>query len=140
MIIGTVTLLMLYFGGGGMFSFEKTFEPFMKDAVKDKARYEQIVDLTKEADEGAKQYRKEVSEVWAKDLKMLLADYDATEEQFHSFVEKADRFRTAVQQGVLDARFGVVKMMTEDEWNAMYQAMEKKAEEERKKAEEKGKQ
>ena len=37
MIIGTITLLVLYFGGGGMMSFEKTFEPFLKDAVKEKA-------------------------------------------------------------------------------------------------------
>ncbi|MCK5405925.1 MAG: hypothetical protein KAJ37_00665, partial [Candidatus Krumholzibacteria bacterium] len=125
MIIGTVTLLMMYFGGGGMFSFDKAFEPFVKDAVKEKARYEQIVDLTKQADEDLAQFRKEVGEVWAEDLKTLLDDYDATEEQFHSFVEKADRSRTAVQQGVLDARFGVVKLMTEDEWNAMYQAIEK---------------
>ena len=139
MIIGTVTLLMLYFGGGGTFSFEKAFEPFLKEAVKDKARYEQIVDLTKQADQGLAQFRKEVGDVWAEEVKTLLADYDATEEQFLGFVEKADQSRTAVQQGLLDARFGVVKLMTEDEWNAMYQAVEKKAEEERKKAEEKSK-
>jgi galactokinase len=139
MIIGTVTLLMLYFGGGGMFSFEKAFEPFVKDAVKEKARYEQIVDLTKQADEDLAQFRKEVGEVWAEDLKKLLDDYDATEEQFHSFVEKADRSRTAVQQELLDVRFGVRTLMTEDEWNSMYQAIEEKVEEERKKREEKGK-
>jgi hypothetical protein len=36
-------------------------------------------------------------------------------------------------------RFKVTKLMTEDEWNSMYQAMEKKSEEEKKKAETKGK-
>ena len=139
MIIGTVTLLMMFFGGGGAFSFEKAFEPFMKDAVKEKARYEQIVDLTKQADQDTEQFRKEVGDVWAEELKTLLVDYNASEEQFRGFVDRANRSRTAVQQGLLDVRFQVTKLMTEDEWNSMYQAIEKKAEEERKKAEKKGK-
>jgi len=140
MIIGTITLLALYFGGGGsVFSFEKAFEPFLKDVVKDKSRYEQVVDVTKRADESVGQFRKEVKKVWANDLKKLLADYDATEEQFHSFREKADQSRTVMQQQILDARFEAISLMTEDEWNAVYQAIEKKLEEERKKAEEKGK-
>ena len=37
MIIGTVALIMLLFGGGGTFSFEKAFDPFVKDAVKDQS-------------------------------------------------------------------------------------------------------
>jgi len=132
MIIGTVTLLVLYFGGGGSFSFEKAFEPFIKDAVKDKARYEQIVDLTKQLDEDAKQYRAEVEDVWAEELKTLVADFETSEDQFRAFRKKADRSRTAVQEALLDGRFKVVKLMTEDEWNAVYQAIEEKVKEEQK--------
>jgi len=139
MIIGTVTLIMLLFGGGGMFSFEKAFDPFVKDAVKDKSRYEQIADVTKQADESLKEFHKEVDDVWAKELKTLLSDYDASKDDFRSFVSRADQSRTAIQRELLDVRFKVTKLMTEDEWNSMYQAIEEKAEEERKKAEEKGK-
>jgi hypothetical protein len=139
MIIGTVTLIMLLFGGSGTFSFEKAFDPFVKDAVKDKSRYEQIADVTKQADEDLKAFHKEVDDVWAKELKTLQADYDASKDDFRSFVSRADQSRTAIQRELLDVRFKVTKLMTEDEWNAMYQAIEKKAEEEKKKAETKGK-
>jgi hypothetical protein len=133
MIIGTVTLIMLYFGGGGGgFSFEKAFEPFVKDAVKDKSRYEQIVDLTKELDEDVKQFQTELSDVWVEELKKIVGDYDASEEQFRAFRSKADRSRTDLQQKFLDVRFKVVELMTEDEWNAMYGAIEEKANEKQK--------
>jgi hypothetical protein len=139
MIIGTVTLIMLLFGGGGTFSFEKAFDPFVKDAVKDESRYEQIADVTKQADENLKQFHTEVDDVWAKELKTLLGDYDASKDDFRSFVSRADQSRTAIQRELLDVRFKVTKLMTEDEWNSMYEAIEKKAEEEKKKAEDKGK-
>jgi hypothetical protein len=128
MIIGTVTALMILFGGGGDFSFEKAFEPFIKDAVKDKARYEQIVDLTKGADEDVKAFQKELEDEWGKQLITLLTDYDASEDDFRSFRGKADASRIKLQQGLLDARFGMIELMTADEWVAMYEAIEKKAE------------
>ena len=127
MIIGTVTLLMLYFGGGGGFSFEKAFEPFVKDAVKDKARAEQIVNVTKQLDKDIKQFRTEVGDVWAEELKTIVGDYDSSEDQFRAFRKKADRSRMDVQKKLLDGRFKVVDLMTEDEWNAMYGAIVEKA-------------
>ena len=127
MIIGTITLIMLLFGGGGMFSFEKTFDPFVKEAVKDQSRYEQIADVTKQADESLKAFHKEVGDVWAKELKTLLSDYEASKDDFRSFVSRADQSRTAIQRELLDVRFRVVGLMTADEWNAMYDAMDKEA-------------
>ena len=132
MIIATVTVIMLYFGGGGGFSFEKAFEPFVKDAVGDKARYEQIVDLTKQLDGDVEQFQTEMSGVWAEELKKLVADYDAGEDEFLALRKSANRSRTDVQQKVLDTRFAVVKLMTEDEWNSMHQAILDKAAEKNK--------
>ncbi len=126
MIIGTITVLILLFGGGGDFSFEKTFEPFVKDAVKDKARYEQIVDLTKGADEDLEAYLEEMGDEWGKKLLALLADYDASENDFRSFRRKADASRIDLQQRLLDARFGMIELMTADEWTAMHEAIDKK--------------
>lgn len=131
-MIITLTLLTLLHGGGGPFSFEKDFEPFVKDAVADKARYEQIVGQTKLADQDIEQFKKEVEDVWAEELKTLLSDYDADEGQFRAFIERADQSRTALQQKLLYVRFQVVDLMSEDEWNAMYQAMEEKAKEKKK--------
>ena len=126
MIIGTITVLILMFGGGGDFSFEKAFEPFVKDVVKDEARYEQIVDLTNEADEDMKAFQEEMGDEWGKKLIALLADYDASENDFRGFYRKADASRLDIQQRLLDARFGVIELMTADEWTAMYEAIDKK--------------
>ncbi len=139
MIIGTVTLLLMFFGGGGTFSFEKAFDPFLKEAVKDESRYEQVVDLCKEADLHNKQFQTEVNDVWAKELKTLFADYSTSEKQFRAFVKKADQSRIALQKDLLAVRMKMTKVITEDEWNAMYAAVDKAAEEELKKKEEKDK-
>jgi hypothetical protein len=66
------------------------------------------------------------------ELKKIVGDYDASEEQFRAFRSKADRSRTDLQQKFLDVRFKVVELMTEDEWNAMYGAIEEKANEKQK--------
>jgi hypothetical protein len=88
MLAAIFTVLLIHFGlGGGSFSFEKAFEPFLKEAVAEQSRYEQAIQLTKEADENFEQFRKEVTEVRAKELKTLIADYDATDEQFRQFFE-----------------------------------------------------
>jgi hypothetical protein len=139
MLIATITALVIMFGGGASFSFEKAFKPFVKDTIEDKARREQILDVTKQADDEVKQFKKEVDEVWSKDLKRILSDYDATEEDFRRFVTRADQSRLIAQQRILDLRFEVIKLMTEDEWNAMYKAVEEKRAEERLKREEKQK-
>lgn len=139
MLIATIAALTIVFSGGASFSFEKAFEPFIKDTIAEKARQEQILDVTKRADGEVKQFRKEVEEVWSKDLEKLLADYDSTEEDFHDFIRRADGSRHAMQQKLLNLRFEVVDLMTEEEWNAMYREIEQKQEEDRKKREEKDK-
>lgn len=133
MIAAIVTILMLHFGlGGGSFSFEKAFEPFLKEAVTDRPRYEQAIQLTKEADENWKEFHKDVTEVGAKELRALIADYDATDEQFHAFYEKRVPARIAMQQRMLDFRFKMTALVTQDEWDSMYRKIDEKAGESRK--------
>lgn len=133
MLIAIFTVLMIHFGmGGGSFSFEKAFEPFLKEAVTDQPRYEQTIQLTKEADENLKQFQKDVTEVGAKELKALIADYDATDEQFRAFYEKRAPARIAMQQRMLDFRFKMTALVTKDEWDSMYRKIDEKAAESRK--------
>jgi len=127
MIIGTVTALMIIFGGGGSFSFEKAYEPYLKEVVQDELRREQTLDLAKKADEELEQFQKEVEGVWSKDLKAILEDYDATEEDFRKFVARADQSRFAAQQKIVDLRFKVLELMTEDEWAALYAKVDEAA-------------
>ena len=136
MIIGTITLLsILLLGGGGGFSFEKTFKPAVKNVVADEDKQGQVIDVTKEADEALKQLRKQVKDVWSPKLKALLDNYDATEDDFRNFVKEANEARVKIQEQVVGYRFQMKDLMTEAEWNAMYEEVRAQAEEKRKKAE-----
>jgi hypothetical protein len=130
MLAAIFTILLIHFGlGGSSFSFEKAFEPFLKEVIADAPRYEQTVQLTKEADENFQQFRKEVTDVRAKELKTLLADYDTTDERFRQFFEKGSASRKAMQRRMLDIRFKMATIVTKDEWDAVYRKIdEKKAE------------
>ena len=119
MIIGTIMLLSILFFGGD-FSFEKSFKPFVKEVIEEKSRQNELLNVTKQADGAVKQWKNEVKDVWAKDLKRLMADYDATEAQFEAFFERSEQSRKAMQARILDARFQFVGLMSEAEWNEMY--------------------
>jgi hypothetical protein len=135
MIIGTVTVLSILLFGGSGFSFEKFYKDFVKNVVEDKTRREQILDLTKQVDEEVGQYLKEVQDVWSEDVKNTFKNFDATEEDYRNMIDKADQSRIAMQQAVLNVRFKVVELMTEDEWNAMYDQIRKKEADEKAKKE-----
>jgi hypothetical protein len=135
MVIATVTALSILLFGGGSFSFEKHFKDFVKNVIEDKPRREQIMDLAKRADEKQKQYNKEGRKVWAEDVKSAFRNFDSTEEDYRTVIAKANQSRIAMQQGVLDVRFKVVELMTEEEWNAMYDQIRKKEAEEKAKKE-----
>jgi hypothetical protein len=135
MVIATITALSILLLGGGSFSFEKYYKDFVKNVIEDKSRREQILDLAKKADEKQEQYNKEVRKVWAEDVKSAFRNFDTTEEDYRKVISKANQSRIAMQQGVLDVRFEVVKLMTEEEWNAMYDQVRKKEAEEKAKKE-----
>ncbi len=126
MIIGTITLLSILVFGGGGYSFEKAYKSFVEDAVSDKSRQEQIIDVSKEADAALEQYAIEVKKVWAQDIKNIFKDFDATQDDYRMIIERADQSRMALQKSILDARMQVKDLMTEDEWNAMYKAINDK--------------
>jgi hypothetical protein len=126
MIVATITVLMIYFGGGGGLSFEKAFEPFLKEAIDDKSRYEQSAQLTVGADDAIEQFRKEISEVWADEMKTLITDYDTTDDQFREFFRTSTASRIALQQRLLDIRYEMATIVTRDEWDAVYRMMDQK--------------
>ena len=59
MIIGTITVILLVFGGGGVFSLD-AYRSAIKDQVADKNRQEQVIELTKQFDNEIKDYNKHV--------------------------------------------------------------------------------
>jgi D-mannonate dehydratase len=137
MIIATVMVLSILLFGGGDFSFEKYYEPFVKDVVEDNVRQEQILDVTKMADKQLAQYYDEVRKVWAGEIKKTYSNFDATLDDYRRVIATADQSRIAMQQGLVDVRFEVIKLMTEQEWEKMYKAIHEKEAEERAKLEKK---
>jgi hypothetical protein len=126
MIIGIV-LLLFGGGGGGEFSFADVFSPFVKDAVTNEARADQILDVYKQTDEDLETFRKDFEDNWSGQIKALLGDYDATKDDFYRLRGEMDEWRKGMLKTTLDTRFEVLELMTEDEWNAMVDAMDAKA-------------
>ena len=128
MIIGLV-LLLFGSGGGGELSFADVFSPFVKDAVTNEQRADQILDVYKQTDEDIETFRKDFEDNWSGQIKTLLSNYDATKDDFFRLRREMDEWRNGILKTTLDTRFKVVELMTEDEWKAMVDAMDAKADE-----------
>ncbi|MCK5618038.1 MAG: hypothetical protein KAJ17_01500 [Candidatus Krumholzibacteria bacterium] len=128
MIIGLV-LLLFGSGGGGELSFADVFSPFVKDAVTNEERADQILDVYKQTDEDIETFRKDFEDNWSGQIKALLSNYDATKDDFFRLRREMDEWRNGILKTTLDTRFKVVELMTEDEWKAMVDAMDAKADE-----------
>jgi len=129
MIIGLIAVMASLFGAGGALSFDATFRPFVKDVVVDEQRYDQISETFDEADEYLEAFRKDFQDQWEPKVKKLVGDYDTTKDDFRTLREGLSQPRTTAMRKVLDVRFTMVEIMTEDEWNAMFKAVDAKAKE-----------
>jgi len=127
MIIGIIAIVSTLFGAGGDLSFDAVFAPFVKEVVTDEQRYDQIAANFDAIDKEMDEFRDATEEEWANESKALLANYDATREDFHKFRRKYMPQRDALLKKLVDVRFKTVELMTEDEWKAMFKAMEEEA-------------
>jgi hypothetical protein len=124
MIIATITAIMVFFGGG-MFSFD-VFKNSADKVIEDKDRVKQIKVITKEADKELKLLNKSINNE-SKKLVTLNSNYGVTREELDSFLAQQDQYREQFQERLIELRFQVKKLVKQEEWEDMYEQIDKKA-------------
>ena len=124
MIIGTLTLLMLIFGGGGLEFYLTNLKGAVKEHVQDKARQELIIDASEALSSNLQILEKQI-DVHFEDLIAVHADFHSIATDFDAVTVNLKADQKEVSQLILDARDTMHKQMTKDEWEAVFQASEK---------------
>ncbi len=124
MIIGTLTLLMLIFGGGGLEFYLTNLKGDVKEHVQDKARQELIIDAGKVLSEDLQTLEKQI-DVHFEDLIAVHTDFHSVATDFDAATANLKADQKEVSQLILDARDAMHKQMTKEEWEAVFQASEK---------------
>ena len=123
MIIATITAIVFLFGGG-MFSFE-VFKDSADKVLNDKDRVKQLKVITKEADKELKSLDRYINDQ-SKKLVTLNTNYDMTREELDVFLAQGDQYREQFQERLIELRFQAKNLLTREEWEAMYEQIDKK--------------
>ena len=117
MIIGTITLIVMLMGGG-FFSFDVYYDA-AKDVIVDKVVVKQIKLVTKAADKEMKAWGKGVKEI-SKQIAEMNRNDDLTKAEMDAYLKWTDTRRDAFQERLIKLRFEAKKLVTLEQWEAMY--------------------
>ena len=116
MIIGTIALLTILFGGGvGEIFFVDKLEKGIKEFVLDKDRKKEILDDLKTSKAFIKDFNKERNSQM-KNFYELNASYNSTSEDLIDFFNKIQDERIDFQDSIMDDRIAIADKITFDEW------------------------
>ena len=116
MIIGTIALLTILFGGGvGEVFFVDKLEKGIKEFVLDKDRKKEILDDLKTSKAFIKEFNKG-RESQMKDFDELNASYNTTSEELIGFFNELQDERIDFQDKIMDDRIAIANKITFDEW------------------------
>jgi hypothetical protein len=118
MILATVTLLLLIFGGSLEQSLLNIKKP-VKAAVENKQAVGQIVGLSKDLGKQLKVHNKEMTRS-VESFFDLHVDYDATAGNFEHALDRIMAVREAGQKDILDTRQAMKELMTKEEWTEVF--------------------
>lgn len=119
MLIATITVLLMYFGGGDGFSFQ-IFEKAMKQSIQDKKHRKELTAEVDRAEKAMKTFRKDMKNM-TNEFKKATTRYDATRSELDQLLDRIDNRRMAATREMLDARFALRDKMTEEQWNITYE-------------------
>ena len=118
MIIAIITTVVILIYGGAGFSFGG-FNDAVEEVIKDKSRIKQIIVITEEADKVLKALNQNI-ETNSKELAKMNRNYDLTRQEVENFFELDEIRHKAFQETFITLRFQAKKLMSQEEWEAMY--------------------
>lgn len=113
MIIGVITALAIVFGGSA-FSFDHVKEA-ADEVIDDRDRAQQVIAITKEADEALEAFTDKLDEQAALFVE-LNANYNATREEMYAWSTEVAKNRREFLEQVVAFRFEFQGHVTEEEF------------------------
>jgi predicted kinase len=113
-----IVLYIIYalgLGGSALDEIKADLETY----VVDQARTDQIVSHLEEVENIISSNGKQLKEIYA-EVERLNANYDSTDEQYASVLEKGYKVTLDSRSRILDQRFKMKKLMTREEWEAVF--------------------
>lgn len=122
MIVATVTALLLLFGGSSLEHYLLNIKKPAKQAIANRETYEAVHDLSKQL---GKQLKKQYEQ--QHELREAFVDlhhqYDVRREDADQVLERIMERRDQVQSRILDTREAMKALMTEEEWQAVFEPL-----------------
>jgi len=119
MIVGTIALLAMLFGGGLIDTFfVAKLDKGVKEYVLDKERQKEIRADIKSTKKYIKQFNKGRKSQF-KDFQEMLGSRDATSEEFDDFYAELHTSRVEFQDQLIDDRIALTQKIQEDEWTSI---------------------
>ena len=120
MLIATITALMFLFGGGdSLENYLLHIKKPVKATVESKVTVNEVLDLSKELGKQLKAQNKEITKLRDSFLD-LHTKYDTESGDFDSYIDKLITARGEGQMYILDTRSDMKKLMTREEWTAVF--------------------
>jgi len=123
MIVGTLALLMLLFGGDGLVFYLTNLKGDVKEYVQDKVRQEIIIETSKNLSKDLGELAEEIDDHF-EDLAEVHSDYDSVASDFDEAAATLKADQKELSRLVLDARDAMHEQMTKEEWDAVFSEAE----------------
>ena len=116
MVIATIAVLMLLFGGGdSLENYLLNIKKPVKATVENKVTVDEVLDLSKELGKQLKAQNKRIVKLRESFLD-LHTKYDAKQADIEAYIDKINSAREEGQTQILDTRFAMKNLMTQEEW------------------------
>ncbi len=119
MLVAIATLIMIFGGGGSLENYLLNIKKPVKAVVESKVTVNEVLDLSKKLGKQLKAQNKEITKIRDSFLD-LHTKYDAESGDFDSYIDKLMTAREEGQEYILDTRSDMKKLMTREEWTAVF--------------------